>query len=205
MSDGNVQISPVGKLVYPYLNQPRQYQGKGKFAYDTALDVEGEEGETFARWIEEYAADYAKRVGKRSINIESLVMPAIDREKEEIANTLRFRFKIAVLETKQGTWDRKPAFYQADGTPYDPEPTIGGGTVAQIAFTIYEWQSGPNRGMTLQPEGILIHELVERKGGIAVDRSWENLFAGKIKAAAPAATKASSRKKADAPSAGADF
>lgn len=180
MSEPKVRISPVGRLVYPNLNQPRQFQGKGKFSYDTALDIEGAEGQEFARLIEECAADYAKRKGKRSINLDSVIRVALDKEKKEIDDTIRFSFKIAVIETKRGTWDRKPAFYEADGTSIDPEPNIGAGTIAQIAFTIYEWQAGPNAGITLQPEGLLIHELVERTSQ-SVDRSWENLFGDRVK------------------------
>lgn len=179
-----VYTTPIGRLSFPNLNVPRQYQGKGKFAYDTDLDIEGEAGTHFARFIESYAADYAKRVGKRSIDLESILKPAIEfKTKEEIPDTTRVHFKVAVIETKRGLWDRKPAFYRADGTPYEEEPILGGGTIAQIAFTVYEWNAS-NRGMSLQPEGVLIHELVAGQG--TVDRSFTGLFGGKSVAASTA-------------------
>lgn len=170
-------ITPVGRLVWPSLNTARQFQNKGDFSYDTKFDVEGEEGRELEQLILNYAQDFAKRSGKRSpIDLSGIILEALDKDNQPIPDTVRFSFRSKVRETKRGVWDRKPAFYKADGQPYTPEPQIGSGTMAQIAFTIYEWVFGGRPGITLQPEGLLIHELKSPGGSAAVDRSFSALF-----------------------------
>lgn len=188
-SRSKVYTTPIGRLVYPNLNTPRQFNNQGKFSYDVDLDMEGEAGENFVRFLEAYADEYAKRVGKRKMDLDAIVKPAIDfKTKEELADTTRVKFRVSVIETKRGIWDKKPAFFRADGTPFETEPQVGGGTLAQIAFTVYEWKASTH-GMTLQPEGVLIHELVERQG--ALDRSFTSLFGGAATANPKRATNSS--------------
>lgn len=200
---GETYRTPKGKLVFPYLNEPRQYKGQGKAAYDTDFDIEGEAGRQFEAFLEEYARAYAKRVGKRSISLESILKPATvgkGDKKEELDGVVRVHFKIANVETQRGVWDRKPAFYHPDGSPFEEEPQLGGGTLAQIAFSIYEWEAGPNRGMSLQPEGLMIYEVVERKG--PARRDFGSLFG---EASGGKATSAGSTASRDGAPAGSDF
>ncbi len=177
MSAPTVFVSPVGRLAWPNLNTPRQFQGVGKFSYDTGLDVEGAAATEFELFLTNYAADYAKRVGKRgSISLDAVIRPAVTKDRQTgqvttLDGILRFQFKVGNLDN----WDRKPAFYHADGTPYAAEPQIGAGTLAEIAFTVYEWKAGPTHGLSLTPEGIRIHELVERKV-ISVNHDYQTLF-----------------------------
>lgn len=173
-----MHITPVGKLVGPNLNVAKTFRemAGSKPTYYTSLDIEGEEGRQLEALIRRVADEHAKRNGKRSIDLESSVTVATDREGNEIADTTRFKFKSYIVKTKQGLWDRKPAFYAADGKPFLTEPQIGSGTIAQIAFTFYQWLFGGKPGITLQIEGLLIHELKEK--GSSADRSYEGLFGG---------------------------
>ncbi len=166
----DVYISPVGRLVFPYLNKARDFQGDGNFAFSTKLDIEGEAGLQFEQFLVDYAREYSKRINRKSISLDSLVGPALDKSKKPVEGVNRFSFKVKVFEG----FERKPAFYMADGTPYNVEPKIGTGTLAEIAFTIYEWAAGPNRGFTLQPEGVRIIELTE--GVRNVEHNYETLF-----------------------------
>lgn len=208
MSAPKVYVSPLGRLAFPHLNEPRQFKGQGAWHYDTDLDVEGSAAMEFEHFLTTYAADYAKRVGKRSISLEALIRAATIKDKQTgqiqaLEGVTRFHFKVNNLEN----WDRKPAFFHADGTPYTAEPQIGAGSLVEIAYTIYEWKAGPNQGMTLVPEGIRIHEMKERSS-MAVSRDYENLFAGRAAtAAASPTTTRSFPKSAAAPrgGGGADF
>lgn len=178
MDNGNVHISPVGRLVFPHLNTARDYKNNGKFAYDTLFDIEGEEGRAFEQLIVRCADDYSKRAGK-PVDLSTVIYEATDKDGKPLVDTIRFKFKASIVQTKRGMWDRKPAFYAADGTPMEPEPAIWSGTVAQIAFTVYEWVMGAGRsgrpGITLQPEALWIHDLKTGDAG-QVDRSFGATF-----------------------------
>lgn len=169
-SNKDVLISPVGKLVHPHLNVARDFQGDGKFAYDTLFDVEGDEGREMEALILARAQDHAKRSGARSpLDMSKVILEALDSQGELMPDVTRFKFKARIIMTKNGPWDRKPAFYKADGTAMIPEPQLGSGSIVQIAYTIYEWFFAKKPGVTLEPEGVLIHEL--KSGGGAIDRS----------------------------------
>lgn len=183
MAANSVLITPVGRLVWPNLNVAKAYkETQGTPSYHTKLDVEGAEGRELEALITQHAQAHAKSSGKRgSVDLSGIIMDAVDKDKNVIPDTLRFQFRVNVLETKRGMWDRKPAFYGADGQPLTPEPQIRSGTMAQIAFTVYGWLFGGRAGITLQPEGLLIHELVSNNGGREpVDRSFNALFGSAV-------------------------
>lgn len=160
--EGPKFCTPVGTLVWPHLNLPRQYEGEGKFSYDTGMDFSGPDGEHMATWVKAKAKEIGQKTGQR-IKVDNILTEATEKNEDGSVQTLegvvRVKFKVANIETKKGTWDRKPAFWDPQGTPITPEPMVGGGTQAQIFFTVYEWKTG--KGFTLQPRAVMIHKLVE--------------------------------------------
>lgn len=173
-----VYITPIGRLSWPHLNQPRQFKGAGPWSYDTGLDVEGHAAQEFEQFLVQYASEYAKRVNKRSVGLDTVVKAATTKDRQSgqittLDGVVRFQFKVNNLDG----WDRKPAFFHADGSPYVEEPQIGGGSLVEIAYTIFEWKSA-SHGLSLVPEGIRIHELRERAATV-VEHDYETLFSSR--------------------------
>lgn len=160
--DTEKHCTPVGTLVWPHLNTPRQYQGQGDFAYDTCIDFEGKPGEEVAAWLKKYALDLGKRKGAK-VSLSSVLVDAMAKDDDgntiELPGVTRVKFKVPNKMTSTGLWERKPAFVDPAGNPIRPEPMVGGGTKAKIYFEVYEWKH--KAGMTLQPVAIMIHNLCE--------------------------------------------
>lgn len=176
-------VSPAGILVWPRLNEPDAYQGKGELKYKTAVDFEvgatitvDEQEIDFAQFIEDLGNAHALE-NKKGSRMPQVYLPfgeALDRDKNEIPGVVRVNFQIkAVTETHKGPWDRKPAFFNAEGVPFEEEPMIGGGTVAKIAFQVYTWSAAGKLGITLQPLAVQIIELVTRKSGEGAGKNFK--------------------------------
>lgn len=179
--EGPSYCTPVGSLVWPHLNTPRQFQGQGKFSYDTNIDFEGKAGEEVVSFLRKYAQDFGQRRGSK-ISLSSIIQEATAKDDDgkiiELPGVTRIKFKVSNIETRNGLWDRKPAFVNVNGEPFVPEPMIGGGTTAQIIFTVYEWPPPTKAGMTLQPKVIKIHNLCEYRQKSETDTVAEALSIG---------------------------
>jgi hypothetical protein len=154
----------VGTLVYPHLNKARDFQGDEKFAYDTGFVLTGEaaadlEGK-IDRWLEESAQLHKKRALKPPYD------PHEDEDGNEVEGATRFKFKVtASTVTKKGkVWDRKPSIFDRYGNALPPEPYVGSGTTAQIAFQVYLWKNPSGAGVSLQPTAILVRDFVAFDG-----------------------------------------
>lgn len=181
-------VTPIGTLVFPALNEPRDYKGNQQFSYDTGLVLEGEDAEELAAFIDELGEE-AKRIHKKpKVNPVVPYEVHTDKDGEEIPGQTKFKFKVAaVTKTKKGDWDRKPAFFDATGTPIEPEPQIGGGTRARIGFQTYLWKNPTQVGVKLQPIAVQVVELVEGGGHrkTASDLGFTPVEGGFVAPAAP--------------------
>lgn len=159
--------TPVGKLVYPHLTKARDFQGNGKFAYDTQFLIEdAAAARDFAGFVAEQLEASKTKHGKPAA-------PAPYAFNEEGGLVVRFKVN-AITETKNGSWDRKPALFHRNGEPVEDGFMVGGGSVGQLSFTVYHWKTPSQCGVTLQPVAGIFDLLVEyQKGGSASDFGFE--------------------------------
>jgi hypothetical protein len=150
-------ITPVGTLVYPNFNTPRDYKGDGKFKYDGKLLLTGADAEALKSRIEQLSQE---TLGKSATKLPYPLWE--DKVDENGSEFTLFTLKVnAEGKSKSGrTFSNKPIFLDEEGLPFIEEPQIGGGTRASIALRPYVWNQ---RGITLQPVAIQVIELVEQQ------------------------------------------
>ncbi len=157
-------VSPALKLTFAFLNKPRQYQGKGDFAYSCQANLTGQDAADLEKFVGQQIEEAKQRFKTRKV-ANSPISEAEDEDGKAIPDTITVKFKVsATMEVGGGrTWDRKPAFFDAAGKPIQPEPSIGPGTVCKVSYQVYLWKTGNGAGVTLQPQALQITELVEFK------------------------------------------
>jgi hypothetical protein len=153
--------SPVGTLVYAFLNQARDYNDNGEFAYSTSLLARGQDAADFMKLIDGLMTASQAQFDAKKLE-EPPYEPYVDRDNKAHEGVTRFKFKVKTgIETSRGIWNRKPYFLDAALKPCAVEPMIGEGTEARVAFQVYNWQSKGKAGITLQPIFLQIVKLVE--------------------------------------------
>ena len=167
--------TPVGRLVYPFLQEARDYEGDEKFAYSTGFVLAGEEAAKLEQFVDGLLAQAMQQFKTKKV----FYVPygeVLDEDENIVDGETLFKFKVAATtETKKGkTWDRKPAIFMLDGAKC--ELKLGGGTMARIAYQTYLWKNPGGVGVTLQPTGVQVHTLVElgNAGRNAADFGFEN-------------------------------
>lgn len=155
--------TPIGRLGYPFLQIPRDYEGDEKFAYSCDLILPEEQAAPLCQaidgWLEESKAKF-KTKKQSYIPYEDTV----DENGDPVEGFVTFAFKVqAKTETRSGRiWDRKPAIFTLNGEKV--EEKVGSGTQARVNFQVYLWKNPAGAGVTLQPKAVMVHELVEYVG-----------------------------------------
>lgn len=154
-------VTPVMTLVYPFLQQARDYKGDENFVYRTDALLGGAQA---VELISKIDAEIEKSCEMNECDERAKPPYRADKDKEGKETGLtRFRFKVAEkTKTRRGEWwDRRPAIFDAQGHPLPEGLLVGTGTKAQISFQWYHWGSGAlGGGVSLQPVAIMIHEFV---------------------------------------------
>jgi hypothetical protein len=155
-------VTPIGTLKYPFLNQPRDFDGDGKFKFDTKLILSGQRAEELRKIVDDLCESL---VGKPHSKLKNSVYE--EGSSDDGATFTEFRFKVNAVGKSPATgkeYSRRPRFMKADGTWYDSDeiPAVGGGTRARIAFEPYAWPKEKPTGLQLQPKVVKVIELVER-------------------------------------------
>lgn len=164
--------SPVGKLSFPNLNEPRDFQGDGKFKYDAQLHLaEADKGVSeFLQKVDGFLEESLKE-HKTTATDGPPYQQATEKDREtdevsEIPGVQAVKFSVpAVTKTRKGPWDRKPKFFDSKGVVCEIEPQIGAGTEGRFFYQVYNWKMGKRAGVTLQPVGFQITKLVKGGGG----------------------------------------
>lgn len=153
--------TPVGTAVYPRLKTPdTKFDELGTYKADVAVPLVDAEP-----LMAELAADFKKFVGKAPKKADNTMwLMEVDEEGEETGNVV---FKLRVknrLNKKTGElWDRRPKMFDAALKPIDVNPW--GGSKMVVSFDVYMWEFGGKTGVSLQPAGVQIIELVTGEGG----------------------------------------
>lgn len=151
--------TPPGLAVYPRLKTPdTKFDELGQYKADIAIPLA--EAEPLMDKLNAMHKAHTGQPAKKSEN--TMWYLEVDDSGEE---TGRVVFKIRVknrLNKKGELWDRRPALFDAALKPIDVNPY--GGTKYVVSFDVYEWKAGDKKGISLQPAGVQILELVEGSG-----------------------------------------
>jgi hypothetical protein len=167
MADQEVHVSPIGRLVYPFLQTPRAYKRGGQDgapAYDCKLVLDGAAAAQFASQIDDWMQAAVQQFPGLPADATPYSM-TIDEAGQPVPGSITVKFRV-VAETKKkdGTiWDRKPAIVDANGDPIGDAVLVGTGSRARLSFDPYLRKAFGKAGVSLQPRGAQIVDLIERK------------------------------------------
>ena len=120
--------------------------------------------------IDKLEAIYKAHVGKphpknpESDNRKAFWYIETDKEGNETGNAV-FKIKVKNRTGKGGDlWDRRPKMFDAALKPIDVNPWSG--TTMIVSAEIYLWSTPDGKGMSLQPMGVQIIDLVSGGDGV---------------------------------------
>ena len=151
--------TPPGIAVYPRLRTPdMKFDELGIYKADVAVPKAEASG-----LIKELQAIHKDHTGKPAkVSENTMFMDEVDDEGNETGNVI-FKLRIKNRLNKKGeVWDRKPKQFDAQLRPIDVNPW--GGSKMVVSFTVYTWNAGDKKGVSLQPQGVQILELVTGTG-----------------------------------------
>lgn len=169
-------ISPVGRAVWPKLNEPdTKFKPEGEF--NVKLQLSEEVGtplvEKFDAAIAEqyevakrtFAAD-PKNKGKSFAN--SKLAKYADKPysigEGDLAGTITFNFKALASGVSKKTgkpWKKKIALFDAKLAPLPVEARVGGGSTIKVAYTMNPFSTPIGTGLSLRLESVQVLELRE--------------------------------------------
>lgn len=154
-----IGIGP-GKAVYPRLKTPdTKFDELGQYKADLAVPLQ--EAEPVMKKLSKIHKDYTGKAPKKSEN--TMWVLETDDDGNETGNVV---FKIRVKNKRRKSdgeiWDRRPKQFDAQLRPIDVNPY--GGTVMEVNAEVYCWDTGSKQGVSLQPMGVQILELVTGTG-----------------------------------------
>lgn len=151
--------TPLGVAVYPRLKTPdTKFDELGIYKADVAVPLADAEG-----LMEELQAIHKAHTGKPAKKSENTMwIMEVDEAGEETGRVI-FKLRVKNRMTKKGElWDRRPVQFDAALKPIDVNPW--GGSKMVVSFEVYEWTSGNKKGVSLQPVGVQIIDLVTGSG-----------------------------------------
>ena len=154
--------TPVGTAVYPRLKTPdTKFDDLG--AYKADISIPAAEA---AALITELTDIWKAHVGKAPKKADNpMFSMETDDQGEETGNVI-FKMRAKNKMNKNGElWDRRPKLFDASLNPIDVNPY--GGTKYVVSFEARAWEYGDKKGVSLQPLGVQIIELIE--GGSATN------------------------------------
>lgn len=152
--------TPPGIAVYPRLKTPdTKFDDLGIYKADVAVPLA--EAEPL---MEILAADFKKHTGKAPKKAENTMwLMEVDDTGEETGNVVfKLRIKNRLSKKTGELWDRRPKQFDAGLKPIDVNPW--GGSKMVVSFDVYAWDAGGKMGVSLQPVGVQILELVTGDG-----------------------------------------
>lgn len=151
--------TPVGTAVYPRLKTPdTKFDELGQYKADVSIPLA--EAQPL---MDELQADHKRHTGKPAKKSENTMwIMEVDDSGEETGNVI-FKIRVKNRMTKKGElWDRRPKLFDAALKPIDVNPW--GGSKMVVSFDVYEWNAGDKKGISLQPVGVQIIDLVSGSG-----------------------------------------
>lgn len=152
--------TPIGFAVYPRLKTPdTKFDELGQYKADIAIPMA--EAEELMATLQDIHKSHTGKAAKKSEN--TMWIFETDDAGEETGRVI-FKIRVKNRLTKKGDlWDRRPKLFDAALKPIDVNPY--GGTKYIVSFDVYEWTAGDKKGISLQPAGVQILDLVSGSGG----------------------------------------
>jgi len=151
--------TPVGTAVYPRLKTPdTKFDDLGIYKADVSVSAEAA-----APLIDILMKIWKDHVGKAAKKADNpMFANEVDEAGEETGNVV-FKLRVKNRMNKKGElWDRRPALFDAALKPIDVNPW--GGSQYAVSFDTHCWDYGDKKGVSLQPAGVQIIELVTGDG-----------------------------------------
>ena len=167
MSDKITLTTPKGIAVYPRLDKPdTKFNDNG--TYKTDLKISAKDAKPL---LDKLTAMYKDWVGKAhpknpdQSNRNAFYFMALDDQGNETGDII-LKLRVTNKITKKGDlWDRRPAQFDAKGTPIAKHKAVSGGSTLKVSFEVYQYQLPTGaKGMSLQPEAVQIIDLIEWNG-----------------------------------------
>lgn len=153
--------TPPGFAVYPRLKTPdTKFDELGQYKADIAITLaEAEE------LMDTLQATHKAHTGKPAKKAENTMWYMETDDSGEETGRVIFKIRVKNRLNKKGElWDRRPKLFDAGLKPIDVNPY--GGTKYAVSFDVYEWTAGDKKGISLQPAGVQILELVTGSGDV---------------------------------------
>lgn len=174
MADKITLTTPKGKAVYPKLITPdTKFKELGEYVAD--LSVPSEEAKTFISKVEEiYKSHVGKAAPKNPEKGNKNSFYYIERDEQGNATgNIVLKLRVANKQRKDGEiWDRRPRMFDAKLKPITGLKSLWGGTEMKVSCEVYCYQMATGKGVSLQPLGVQIINLVEGTGGGASADSY---------------------------------
>ena len=157
-NETRISVGP-GRAVYPALDRPdTKFDELGQYKADLAVPLAQAE-QLMKKLSEMYKAHVGKAAAKTT---NTMWYMETDEDGEETGNVV-FKMRIKNRLNRDGKlWDRKPKQFDAALRPCEVNPW--GGSVLAVSATVYEWDAGGKKGISLQPQAVQIIELVSGGG-----------------------------------------
>ena len=151
--------TPVGTAVYPRLKTPdTKFDELGIYKAD--VSVPAAEAAPLIEILMKVWKDHVGKAPKKADN--PMFAAEVDEAGEETGNVV-FKLRVKNRMNKKGElWDRRPVLFDAALKPIDVNPW--GGTKYAVSFDTHCWDYGDKKGVSLQPAGVQIIELVTGDG-----------------------------------------
>lgn len=165
-----ISIGP-GRAVYPALKVPdTRFDENGMYKADIAIPREEAEP-VIKRLVEAHKAHTGKAPNRTK---NSMFEVEVDKDSGEETGNVIFKCRVKNRLNRAGElWDRRPSLFDASLRPIDVNPW--GGTVYVVSAEIYCWDAGGKKGVSLQPQGVQILQLVEAGGMSAADMGFADM------------------------------
>ena len=154
-----ISIGP-GKAVYPRLGQPdTKFDELGQYKADVSMPLADAEPimETLSKAFKAHTGKPPKKADNTMWYFET------NEDGEETGNVVfKCRVKNKLRKRDGQLWDRKPKLFDASLKPVDVNPF--GGSTYVVSAEVYCWTAGAKTGVSLQPLGVQIIELVSGSG-----------------------------------------
>ena len=154
-----ISIGP-GKAVYPRLSQPdTKFDELGQYKADVSIPLADAEA-----IMKTLTATFKAHTGKPPKKADNTMWYFETNEDGEETGNVVFKCRVKnKLRKRDGQlWDRKPKLFDAALKPVDVNPF--GGSTYVVSAEVYAWEAGAKKGISLQPLGVQIIELVSGSG-----------------------------------------
>lgn len=187
------RISEAGIAVYPRVTgEPdTQFDKDGSYSIKVRYEASNEKGAAFGAALKkeidermkatlavakkEHPAKVAAAKAKKAKPPEAPKLASTPYFEDEESGDITFSFKMkasGVTKDKK-PWNRKPAVFDAKGTPVAQDIKLGGGSIVKVSFEPSDFYTTVGAGVSLRLNAVQIIELVEWTGGTASSYGFE--------------------------------